>query len=94
MAKAKAKGNGARRAAWRVTTLLLGAAVAAWAAIFAAQSLSLNDGQLRVSQGPHLYVRGRNYTGATKKPAGAEALQEADVPRTADASTRSQAEPS
>jgi hypothetical protein len=70
--------------ALRVATLGLGAALAVSAGVWLAQALSLRDVEVRVSQGPHLYVRGRNYPGPVIAPSTG-GLQEAVTPRAEEA---------
>ena len=90
----KADRNGMRRTIWRVATLLCGAILAACGAVWAAQSLELKEAQLHVGQGPHLYVRGRNYPGPNVAGPHAGELHEADAPQATDAATRTKAEAS
>jgi hypothetical protein len=93
-AMSKSNPKGRRLTMWRVATLLFGAVLAACGAAWAAQSLALNEAQLHIGQGPHLYVRGRNYPGSDVAGPRASDLREADAPQAVDASTRAKAEAS
>jgi hypothetical protein len=74
--------RGRRPASWRLAILLLGALLTAWLAVWAAQTLSLKEGQLRVEEGPRLYVGGRNYPPPVRPHSNVrEATSRGEVPQ-------------
>jgi hypothetical protein len=71
------------RAALRLIPLVCGALLALGAGVWLARTLTLGEAQLRVGQGPHLYVPGRNYPPPAARSVQLQDASASTPPRTA-----------